>query len=97
MRISTLISRDIDHCSMKIDENHRERTLIIIFNDFDIRFHVIERYFYIPYDIFTEYTWESEQMLLEDGCREAIDDLWDNTDTPRTLDLYSDKYDHPHY
>ena len=34
---------------MKIDENHRERKLIIIFNDFDIRFQIIERYFYIPY------------------------------------------------
>ena len=42
-----------------------------------------------------EDTWESEKMLLEDGCREAIEDFWGNTNTPRTLDFYPDKDGHP--
>ena len=32
MRIFILRSRDTDHCSMKIDENHRNRKFNIIFN-----------------------------------------------------------------
>ena len=51
IRISILISIDIDHCRMKIDENYRERKLIIIFNDFDIRFHSSYRTYCTSYRV----------------------------------------------
>ena len=37
-----------------------------------------------------EDTWETEKMLLEDGCREAIDDFWERSGICRTLDFYPD-------
>ena len=38
-----------------------------------------------------EDTWETEKMLWEDGCREAIEDFWDHTQKYRTLDFYKDE------
>lgn len=40
-------------------------------------------------------TWETEKMLLEDGCREVIEDFWDRTGACRTLDYYPDKDNYP--
>ena len=37
-----------------------------------------------------EDTWETEKMLLEDGCRETIDEFWERSGICRTLDFYPD-------
>lgn len=35
-------------------------------------------------------SWESEKMLLQDGCREVIDNFWERSGKCRTLDFYPD-------
>ena len=42
-----------------------------------------------------EDTWETEKMLLEDGCREVIDKFWERSDICRTLDFYPDRIRDP--
>ena len=42
-----------------------------------------------------EDTWETEKMLLEDGCREVIDKFWERSDICRTLDFYLDRIRDP--
>ena len=35
-------------------------------------------------------TWETEKMLLEDGCRESIDEFWERLGINRTLNFFPD-------